>query len=79
MVNAKNWNQIGLTEEEYKRFNELKYCLNQAVSPGYAKLYKQELDSLIAKGRSRIIKTTIRLDRKKIINRNIGELNKTIG
>lgn len=72
-------NRIGLTKEEYERFNELKYCLNRAVSPEDAKFYKQELDVLISKGRNRIIKTTIRIDRKKVINNSVSELNKTIG
>ena len=48
--------KIYLTEEENKRFIDLKSKFANSITPGEATYYKNELDSLIAKGKARATK-----------------------
>ncbi|WP_180955275.1 hypothetical protein [Peribacillus deserti] len=45
--------KIYLTEEEIERFNKLKEKLANSITPGEATHYKNELDSLVARGINR--------------------------
>ena len=51
--NSNNDDDIVFTREEANQFEDLKLKLKQSISPGEAEYYKNELDSLLSRGRAR--------------------------